>query len=625
MATVWQSLNEAGENTVAETSHITFRHNKVYHANVGFAISAHGYNGSGVPCHAAEIFNNQFTDIGITPDTTNRGFQVLGELADVRFIHNTVHRNTVPNGMPIIADPTEGPQKATRIVIRDNIFGPGQPYSTLFQSGGLTGTAALDNYAGPGDYSMDHNVWWDDPVNIANYPATNQKAADITAIGFTNYLAGDYSLTAGSTYHNDASDGTDPGINKAKLDLATSGVGPATCTIVTSTAPMATSALAKPAYLSPVVEPDFKTKLTRISGDVGVAIPVVGGTWQNITYHNYSKDPVWSADMALMMLKTMSGALGAGVYLILDGSTYQPLYSRNFGTFIPGGESRWHPTLAGVVIGISGDGSVKHINVPANTATTKLAADGAFTSNSMGPFEGNPSYDGDRIVIQGTNAGNNVARVVSGLNGGSASVIQVINLTAVLTGALDWVSMSAGGGYVVAFGNFGGTDQRTRVWNANTGALVQSWDDQRFGHADLGIDVNGNEVMFGAVASGTLAKHVIMRQLSNGTITDLSGGNVWTSFNWHAGCRAQNRQGWGLLSVNDVTGALLDGEIAGFRFSATNQIERYGRHRSNNTTYDNAPKAVASPDGKRFCFASNWGNAAGPVQAFVLDVRDICP
>jgi Tol biopolymer transport system component len=41
--------------------------------------------------------------------------------------------------------------------------------------------------------------------------------------------------------------------------------------------------------------------------------------------------------------------------------------------------------------------------------------------------------------------------------------------------------------------------------------------------------------------------------------------------------------------------------------------------------YDSAPFPTASPDGKRVVFASNWMSSGRPVQAYIVDVRNICP
>ena len=65
--------------------------------------------------------------------------------------------------------------------------------------------------------------------------------------------------------------------------------------------------LAKPGYLETVLDPDFGTKITRIVGDPGTSVPVVGSTWRPVARHGYSKKPVWNADESLIFLEKHEG------------------------------------------------------------------------------------------------------------------------------------------------------------------------------------------------------------------------------------------------------------------------------------------------------------------------------
>jgi hypothetical protein len=391
------------------------------------------------------------------------------------------------------------------------------------------------------------------------------------------------------------------------------------CSVVTSTGARATTALAKPGYLQSVLEPDFGTTITRITGDPGTPIGGgVSGTWPTVAYHNYSKDPVWTADQRLLVLKQMKGT---GFTLFLDGATYQPLFSR--GGPPGGGEWRLHPLLPDVAVSLAPDGAVRHWNVRTNTGTVRVPAVAGYGSNEMGPSEGNLSADGRYLAAKAVRAsdGHLVARVLD-VDGGSAG--PVIDLTAAGVTDLDWVSVSAGGGYVVAYGVIDGARQRTRLWSRATGAPVGYWQDYTFGHYDLGLDAAGNEVAFGAVGQSPYAHHFIARRLDGGAITDLTGSV--TSYNWHAGTRSTARPGWGYAATNDRTGYAFDGEIYAVNLAGGGRVERYAHHRANNTDYDSAPFPTASPDGKRVVFASNWGSSTSrPVQTYVVDIRPICP
>jgi hypothetical protein len=390
------------------------------------------------------------------------------------------------------------------------------------------------------------------------------------------------------------------------------------CSLVTGTAARATSALAKPGYLQSVIDPDFGTKITRITGDPGTPIGYgIAGNWPTVAYHNYPKDPVFTADQKLLVLKHMSGVPTPGAALFLDGSTYQPLFSR--GGPSGGGEWRLHPTLPDIAVYLNSSGAVGHWNVRTNTSTVKVPAVSGYSSNALGPFEGNVSRDGRYLAAKAVRSsdGHVVARVID-IDGGTTGA--VIDLTGAGISSLDWVSISAGGGYVVAFGTMDGVSQRTRVWRRD-GTAVGYWQDYILGHYDLGLDQSGNEVAFGGVASGTAARRYIARRLDNGAVTTLTG--TVTSFNWHAGDRGPN--GWGFASTNDDTGAALQGEIYGIKLDGSGTVQRLAHHRANNVDYDSAPFPTASPDGKRVVFASNWMSSSRPVQAYIVDVRNICP
>jgi ricin-type beta-trefoil lectin protein/Big-like domain-containing protein len=395
------------------------------------------------------------------------------------------------------------------------------------------------------------------------------------------------------------------------------------CNLVTDLNRRAESPFAKPGYLQPVIEPDFGTTITRISGDPGTPIGNgIAGNWPTLVYHNYPKDPVFTADQKLLVLKHMSGVPTPGAALFLDGDTYKPLFSR--GGPSGGGEWRLHPTIPDVAVYLNSSGAVGHWNVRTNVSTVKVPAVSGYTAHEMGPSEGGLSYDGRYIVAKGVRSADNhvVARVID-VDGGTTG--PVIDMTAAGLVGLDFVTISALGGYVLAYGDFGGgSTQHVRVWSASTGALVGTWNDYTMGHLDLGVDASGAEVVYSAVGQSPYSHHFITRRLSDGMITDLSG--AWTSYNWHSGTRNNLRRGWGYSAVNDRTGYPLDGEIFATKLDGSKQIQRLAHHRANNVDYDSAPFPTASPDGKRVVFASNWGASTGrPIQAYVVDVRNICP
>lgn len=615
MAFNFQSLTgNPSDVTRPKTSHLTCRYNWTDDTNIGISCSAKGFDGSGVPMELVEIANNLFTGVG--GDSTNRGFLLTGQLSHLRIIHNTLIRDTSPNGMPIIADPVDGPQAAVDVVIRDNLLGHSQPYSMLFQSGGAIGTAAMNNFAS--SYSFDHNVTWDDAVGAGSYPATNQFAANFNAVGFNNPAAGDYSLSGSSAYKNDASDGTDPGVNWSKLMLAISGVAVSGCGLVTHQNPVPTTPLAKPAYLTPIIEPDFGTVLTRITGDPGTAIPTAGGVWPSLAGHAYAKEPVWNADESIMVLRVMEGY---GGWLFLDGNTYAPLFKR--GASIPGTSDLWHPTDPAKMIYCEANGSVGSWTVVADTTALIYNSGGAYSSATFGQGEGNISNDGKYVVVQATRVSDSkkVAYVVDLVAGTKGTDLDLAAHNVIA----DWVSISQLGGFLVAHGTIDGVDQRVKAWDRATLAVTAYPTAHPMGHFDLGVDQLGNEVGFGGDAGVVNPTEFVLIKLSDGTVTSISPPTTW---DWHASARNTLRPGWGVVVQNFITAYVLSGEIYGIKLTPAGSVERYGRHRSTINDYDSAPFACPSRDGKRIVFRSSWGasnNPARPVGTYVIDVRNICP
>ena len=392
------------------------------------------------------------------------------------------------------------------------------------------------------------------------------------------------------------------------------------CRLVTDWSARPTTPMAKPGYLASVTEPDFGTRLTRITGDPGTPISLAGGgtagMWGNLSGHAYAKEPVWNADGSLMVLRVLDSS---GGWLFLDGNTYQPLFRRDN---VPGSHiALWDPARPDEMVISGSTGAVGRWNVRTQ-AVTWLNATSGYSDVTFGSGEGNVSADGRHVVILATRTsdGRRVAYVNDLTTGGKGP-----DLDFATNGfsAVDWVSVSQLGGYIVAKGTIDGVDLRFRVWNRET--LVQTVYSltDRMGHFDLGVDAAGREVAFGPASGGLYQTQYVTIDLATGTKTPHS---VPTTWDWHASTRNTARPGWGYGVTNNVTSFALSGEIYTIKLDGSQAVERYGRFRSTTTDYEEYPFASPSPDGKRVAFRSNWGAADGhPIQTYVLDARQICP
>ena len=446
-----------------------------------------------------------------------------------------------------------------------------------------------------------------------SWTSNSSTVASVTAAGLVTALAsGQATITATSEA---ASSSVTVTVAAPPVTQPPPDGGGGSCSLVADWNVRPTSALAKPGYLQTVLEPDFGTRLTRITGDPGTAIAGGLGTWGQLAGNAYAKEPVWNADGSLLVLRVMDTS---GGWLFLDGNTYQPLFRRGG----PGGWGHlWHPAEPDIMVFSNPDGDVGRWNVRTN-AVSYVYQTSAYNNASFGEGEGNVSASGRYVAVLATrNADSRRVAFVVDLTNGTRG--PELDLAAQGMTNVDWLSVSQGGEYVVAVGVVDGTSQRVKAWSRATLAQTAYWPADRMGHFDLGVDAAGREVAFGGAAAGSYPTRFVALDLGSGAVRPLSPATTW---NWHASTRNTKRPGWGYAVTNDRTSFALSGEIYAVKLDGSQGVQRFGRHRSNNTDYEAAAFAVPSPDGKRVAFRSNWGASSGrPVQTYVLDARQLCP
>ncbi len=287
--------------------------------------------------------------------------------------------------------------------------------------------------------------------------------------------------------------------------------------------------LDKPGYLETVIDPDFGTKIIRITGDPGTAIPNLSGTWQNIARHGYSKRAVWNADESLIFLENHKSGLNP---LFLDGETYEVLFSRAPSST----EIRWHPTNPDLMIYIK-DNYVKSWNIH-NDSITTLSTFSGYKSCYFGPWEGNLSDDGNWAGIYATRSSDN-KKVGFAVDLGNKIKYPDIDLTGM---TVDWISISSTGQYLVLFGTISGGDDQTQVYDINGNKIGSLWSEYgRPSHYDLTVDENGDDVAVGVSKSSPDNGHVIKRRLTDGAVTVLTYGGYAT----HTSTRCPGPSGLG--------------------------------------------------------------------------------
>jgi len=234
------SLTTANQNGGAPwmtTAQITIRNNWFTVYRTGILLSLTDYGSLCTQGHDILIDNNLFTS-GISDGDFLR---VSGAASNLTVTHNTA-TGGYPSSYTQVAFVASGPSNggpggviapyypvdfATGVVIRDNLTDTGNYVATCYkQSDAGQGSAYLGCFANP---IQDHNgfvqnVPGSDPFYSFPGPTTQMLPnwSAVQFVGSNPTLLTDWALLTSSPFHNNASDGTDRGVNIPRLAAALS-------------------------------------------------------------------------------------------------------------------------------------------------------------------------------------------------------------------------------------------------------------------------------------------------------------------------------------------------------------------------------------------------------------------
>jgi hypothetical protein len=360
-----------------------------------------------------------------------------------------------------------------------------------------------------------------------------------------------------------------------------------------------------PDYLQPETDTAFGTPFTRVTDPGGQMLPGIDCKPAYCT-HRYSSSQAWNADQSLLLI-----ANGCSGFCFLDGVTYAPLFHRT----VPN-ECEWHPVDPALMICVS-DNEIYTWD-PRSDIRTDVHIFPEYTDLQFGPYKGNPSKDGTKVVVRATSSRGELVAFAYDIS--TQRKYPDIQLNT-LSGRNGYCTISPSGRYIFcANTTLDGTE--TAYVFTTDGVQLQYWTEHhRPGHGDMVIDTDGNDVYVGISKASPDNYHIIKRRLDNGTVTDLAPYGEGQ----HVSIRNINRPGWVFVTYSGTyPGA--DGhsgqtpfyqEVIALRIDGSGELRRLIQTHNVKYDYWSETHASPSPDGSQVIWSSNWGRAGGPVADFV--------
>ena len=173
-----------------------------------------------------------------------------------------------------------------------------------------------------------------------------------------------------------------------------------------------------PEYRQTIVDPDFNTPITRITGDPGTPIAgLPGETWSDKNRAAYQTHQAWNADGSMIYLE-----FGG---LFINGDDYTVAHR----TAPPGGLAYWSPVDPAYMFSV-GDNEVYRFNAFTESSETWITFDDY--SDLSAQVWNSPSIDGRVVAVQATRNSDGETVCV---------VIDLVNRTSIVDVSFDSVGL----------------------------------------------------------------------------------------------------------------------------------------------------------------------------------------
>ncbi len=321
--------------------------------------------------------------------------------------------------------------------------------------------------------------------------------------------------------------------------------------------------------------------------------------------HEYAKTQVWNADQTKYKIAS---------WKVYDATNYQEIHPLT--SMYP---SYWSNTNPDLMWSFRENGDVKKHTISTNN-TQIVANIPGYEVIKLGPGEGNIDKNDHYVALAGKKANGDLDVIIFNLQ-----TLQ-IDFTKTFVGAwgngtfsfpqfVDWVSVSQSGDYVVIIwanslsetNNYyvdqGGVSHNgVEVYN-RADMVFQNRPTPYGNHGDLGYAIDGDEVyvqFYGEYGGGTIYMHKL-----NGTASSIVL-NTHPDFGvtGHISCRNTNRPGWAYVTMSELDESA---QMVAVKLDNSHTVEHFGHHFSSALSYAQAAMAVASPNGDKICFKSDFG------------------